>query len=153
MTKGILTTHWKMRSFVSLLRSEDWRAPRFTIPYAFLKPTPVISFMSLWRIWISCASIFILQVHKLKMNILTSYFTDLKGVHIGVDIHIALDDFINWKIIDNLLTLWGRDKMAAILLPTFSKAFAWIKTISFWFKFHWNVFLGVQLAIIYHCFI
>ena len=45
------------------------------------------------------------------------------------------------------LTHSGRDKTAAILQMTFSNAFSWMKLIVFLFKFHWNMFPGVQLGI------
>ena len=45
------------------------------------------------------------------------------------------------------LTHWGRDKMDTILQPTFSNAFSWIKTYKFRLRFHWSLFLRVQLTI------
>ena len=39
----------------------------------------------------------------------------------------------------------GHDKMATTLVMTFSNAFSWVKICSFWFKFHWNVFIGFHL--------
>ena len=50
------------------------------------------------------------------------------------------------------LTHWGRDKMAAALQTTFSNAFSWVKMYEFWLKFHWSLFLGVQLTIFHHWF-
>ena len=54
-----------------------------------------------------------------------------------------------------LLTHWGRDKMAVILQTTFWNAFSWMKMNAFsWMKmyeirskFHWSVFLRVQMTI------
>ena len=46
-----------------------------------------------------------------------------------------------------LLTLWGRDKMAAIFQTTFSNRFSWMKMYGFRLTFHWSLFLGVQLTI------
>ena len=43
------------------------------------------------------------------------------------------------------LTHGCRAKMAAILQTTFSIAFSWMKTVGFWFKFHW-----IQFSIIQH---
>ena len=45
------------------------------------------------------------------------------------------------------LTHLPQDKMAAISQTTFSDAFSSMKTYIFWFKFHWSLFLGVQLTI------
>ena len=51
-----------------------------------------------------------------------------------------------------LLTHCGRDKMAAFSQTTFSSAFSWMKMFEFQLKFHWSLFLRVQLTIIHHCF-
>ena len=40
---------------------------------------------------------------------------------------------------------WGRDKMAAISQTKLSNAFSWMKMLEFRLKFHWSLFLGVQL--------
>ena len=47
----------------------------------------------------------------------------------------------------NLLTHWGWDKMAAIFQTTFSNVFSWMKMFEFRLKFHWSLFLRVQLTI------
>ena len=46
-----------------------------------------------------------------------------------------------------MLTHWGRNKMDAISQTTLSKAFLWMKMLEFWWKFHWRLFLRVQLTI------
>ena len=51
-----------------------------------------------------------------------------------------------------LLTHCGRDKMAAIFHTTFSNGFSWLKMYWFQFKFHWSLFLWVQLTIFQHWF-
>ena len=48
------------------------------------------------------------------------------------------------------LTHWGRDKMDAISQTTFSNAFSWMKMYQFRSKFHWSLFLRVQLTIFHH---
>ena len=48
------------------------------------------------------------------------------------------------------LTHWGRDKMDAISQATFSNAFSWMKLYEFQLKFHWSLFLRVQLTILQH---
>ena len=50
------------------------------------------------------------------------------------------------------LTHWGRDKMDAISQTTFWSAFSWMKMFEFRFKFHWSLFLRVQLTIFQHWF-
>ena len=51
----------------------------------------------------------------------------------------------------NVLTHWGRDKMAAIF-QTFSNGFSGMKMYEFRLTFHWILFLEVQLTIFQHCF-
>ena len=50
------------------------------------------------------------------------------------------------------LTHWGLDKMDAISQTTFSSAFSWMKMFEFRLKFHWSLFLRVQLTISQHWF-
>ena len=50
------------------------------------------------------------------------------------------------------LTHWGRDKMDAISQMTFSSAFSWMKMFELKLKFHWSLFLRVQLTIFQHWF-
>ena len=48
------------------------------------------------------------------------------------------------------LTHWGRDKMDAISQTTLSNAFLRMKMLEFWLKFHWSLFLRVQLTVFQH---
>ena len=50
------------------------------------------------------------------------------------------------------LTHWGRDKMDAISQTPFSNAFSWMKMFEYRLKFHWSLFLRVQLTISQHWF-
>ena len=50
------------------------------------------------------------------------------------------------------LTHWGRDKMDAISQTTLSNAFSCMKMFQFRLKFHWSLFLRVQLTIFQHWF-
>ena len=50
------------------------------------------------------------------------------------------------------LTHWGRDKMAVVSQTTSSNAFSGMKILEFRLRFHWSLFLRVQLTIIQHCF-
>ena len=50
------------------------------------------------------------------------------------------------------LTIWGRDKMAAILRTTFSNAFSWMKMYELHLRFRWSLFLSIQLTIFQHWF-
>ena len=55
---------------------------------------------------------------------------------------------IDWE--SELVNSSPLDKMAAISQKIFSDAFLWMKSFVFWFKFHWSLFLGVQLTITRH---
>ena len=48
------------------------------------------------------------------------------------------------------LTHWDRDKIDAISQTTFSSAFSWMKMFEFRLKFHWSLFLRVQLTTFQH---
>ena len=48
-----------------------------------------------------------------------------------------------------ILTHWGRDEMNNISQTTFSTAFSWMKMFEFRLKFHWRLFLWVQLTIFF----
>ena len=50
------------------------------------------------------------------------------------------------------LTHLPLDKMVAISQTIFSDAFSWKKSFVFWWKFHWSLFLRVQLTITQHWF-
>ena len=48
------------------------------------------------------------------------------------------------------LTHWGRHKMDPISRTPFSNGFSWMKMFEYWLKFHWNLFLRIQLTIFEH---
>ena len=47
---------------------------------------------------------------------------------------------------------WSRDKMAGVSQTTLSNAFSWMKMLEFRLRFHWSLFLRVQLTIFHHWF-
>ena len=51
-----------------------------------------------------------------------------------------------------MLTHWVRDKMDAISQTTFSSAFSWMKIFEFRLKYHWSLFLKLQLTTFQHWF-
>ena len=62
-----------------------------------------------------------------------------------------LDSSIIWKVcLGWLISPWT--KWPPFWQKIFSHAFSWMKMIEFWFKFHWNLFLGVKLTISQHWF-
>ena len=58
----------------------------------------------------------------------------------------------NCNLTKNHLTYWGRDKIDAISQTTSSSAFSLMKMFEFRLKFHWSLFLRVQLTIFQHWF-
>ena len=60
--------------------------------------------------------------------------------------------YCNPQVMPMVLTHWGRDKIDAISLTTFSNGFSWIKMYDFRLKFHWIFFLAVKLTIFQHWF-
>ena len=57
-----------------------------------------------------------------------------------------------WRNDIDGLTHWGRDKMYAISQTTFWSAFSWMKMYKLPLRFHWSLFLCVQLTIFQHWF-
>ena len=55
---------------------------------------------------------------------------------------------------DRSLIHWGQDKMADIFQTTFSNVFSWMKinVYELRLKFHWSLFLRVQITIFQHWF-
>ena len=47
-----------------------------------------------------------------------------------------------------ILTHRGQDKMEAISHTTLSNAFYWMEMFELWLRFHWNMFLEIELTII-----
>ena len=45
---------------------------------------------------------------------------------------------------------WDWDKMATVSQTTLSNACSWMKMLEFRLRFHWSLFLRVQLTIIHH---
>ena len=50
-------------------------------------------------------------------------------------------------IVSSGLIYWGQNKMDTIFHTTFSNAFSWLKMYEFQLRFHWSLFLRVQLTI------
>ena len=61
----------------------------------------------------------------------------------------TVDDSVHYRMYDSPvpreLTHPPLDKMAAISQTTFSGAFSWMKSLVFWFEFHWILFILVQI--------
>ena len=56
----------------------------------------------------------------------------------------------SWWTTQVLDDIKGRGKIAAISQTTFSNAFSWIKMHEFHLKFHWSLFLMLELTIFQH---
>ena len=63
----------------------------------------------------------------------------------------TFNSWMKWKYHD-ILTHWGRDKMDTISQTTFSNAFSWMKMHEFHLRFHWSLFLRIELTIFQHWF-
>ena len=63
--------------------------------------------------------------------------------HIMVSANIVFQQLRSLSIISSLPGQNGRH----FWQTKFSNAFSWMKVIQFWFKFHWNLFPGIQLTI------
>ena len=75
------------------------------------------------------------------------YMTQLLSEVMPIDLIIKILLKLLWK-----LTHWGRGKMDAISQTTFSNEFSWMKMYEYRLKFHWNLFLRVQLTVFQHWF-
>ena len=97
--------------------------------------------------------------------VIKPYCAQLIVANIKVQLHLSFCNAVIVQVVEvvgdkeqlgcwwpDYLTHWGRDKMAAISQTTCSSAFSWMKMFEFWLKFHWSLFLRVQLTIIQHCF-
>ena len=97
----------------------------------------------------------------------TSHYPGL--IHWDRYASLGLDELIQWDLgieddvlkapffivlywIHFILTHWGRHKMDAISQTTFWSAFSWMKMYEFRLRFHWSLFLRVQLTIFQHWF-
>ena len=97
-------------------------------------------------------------------DVVTAIYVSVTSVdHPGWPAAVSFAMFAQWLILSCLvtsngvvfvsgLTNWGRDKMAAVFQTTFSNAFSSMKMFEFWLKFHWSLFLSVQLTIFQHWF-
>ena len=66
-----------------------------------------------------------------------------------------IQDMNSWPLLGmdtSQLTHWGWDKMAVISQTTFSNALSWMKKLDIWLKFHWRLFLRVELIMTQHWF-
>ena len=83
-------------------------------------------------------------------------YRDAAGLHQAIDLkesNKGLNQFVDilqWLRYD--LTHVGRDKMVDFFQTTFSNAFSWMKMFQLRLKFHWSLFLWVQLTISHHWF-
>ena len=65
---------------------------------------------------------------------------------------VWLGDYLAGRQCGSVLTHLPLEKMAAISRTIFSDAFSWMKSLIFWLKFYWSLFLTVQLIITQHWF-
>ena len=103
---------------------------------------------------------FVIAVHWVEWQ---QYLTDMMPIVIArlctvypcsmvLFVLLWLSRYISEPIQAYHSTHWGRDKMAAIFQTTLSNAFSWMKMLEFRLKFHWNLFIRVQLTTFQHWF-
>ena len=74
------------------------------------------------------------------------YSSSMLGFH-GMLIKVRVN--IDWCCFSSH---WGRHKMAAVSQTTAWNVCSWMKMLEFRLRFHWSLFLRVQLTIIQHWF-
>ena len=128
----VVVIHWLIFPYPSGLL--HWHCGNLTIA-----PVPA---KQPWWIWINTSCEFIMNdcitTTKQSTTKPCAYFL---GYTVGQSQHVTCCAFPSDK------THWGRDKMAAVFQTTFSNRFSWMKWYAFRLKFHWNLFVGVQLTI------
>ena len=65
---------------------------------------------------------------------------------------VYCDGYSEEKVQVDILVNSPLDKMASVSQTVFSDAFLWMKSFVFRLKFHWSLFLRVQLTITHHWF-
>ena len=80
---------------------------------------------------------------------LSSNISELSEAWLPINYHVHI-----WQLscsdICQTFKYWGRDKIDAIFQTTCLNAFSWMKLYKFQWKFHWGLFLKVQLTIPQH---
>ena len=116
----------------------------------------------IWKTFFRCPNVLLIKYkYKISISSVIRYKYKWQNLHIQIQDRIwteprpmVLTQFF-WNNLASSptgLTHWGQDKMAAVSQTTFSKVFSWMKIYEFWLKFHWSLFLMVQLAIFHHWF-
>ena len=105
-------------------------------------------FSILYTTW--CLFIKKFKVKKLNTN--SKCITKHTQKHEPTKKHAStLSVLLLYKLHATKLTHWDINKIATILQMTFSNEFS-LQKVVFWIKFHWILFLGVQLIISQHWF-
>ena len=82
-----------------------------------------------------------------------SFVNETAGLkHMGTNSEMDVTLTIADRMLKSALTHLLLDKMATILQMISPVAFLWMKSFVFWLKFHWRLFLRVQLTIYQHWF-
>ena len=74
------------------------------------------------------------------------------GPMLGSSIPHWVNELVPGKTADNIINSSHLDKMAAISQTLYSDAFSWMKMYKFQLRFHWTLFLRVQLTIFQYWF-
>ena len=82
----------------------------------------------------------------------------IKNTEVFLWFWISLPVFVTFYILNTEIQLSGRqykqrsfNKTAPCRKRHFQNAFSWKRILVIWFKFHWSLFLRIQLTIRHHC--
>ena len=85
----------------------------------------------------------------------STYRTSQSNCHNSNFVVVNVGQFYLYPVIrlpQCLLTHWVRDKIAVIFQTIFSSVISWTKMYKFRLRFHWSLFLRVQLTTLQHWF-
>ena len=130
-----------------------------------LKPYPYhISPLSLlghvaWELYNSCStgndgkSLILIHLFTVAMASLIARFMGPTWGPSGADRTQVGPMLAPWTLLSGfVLTHWGHTKWPTFFQMAFPNASSWMKMLEFRLKFHWGLFLSVQLMIFQHCF-
>ena len=90
--------------------------------------------------------IVVFYIHLMTDSTLKMYSHNISSTDLGY----IQDPNLIINVPADVLTHWGRNKMAAILQTIFSNSFSWMKMYESRLKLHWSLFPRAQLTIFQH---
>ena len=93
------------------------------------------------------------EIHAFSLKKMHSKMASAKWRPFCLGLNVLnTDRYLSRLRLKQCLLHWDRDKMDAISQTTFSSAFSWMRMYVFRLKFHWSLFLRVQLTVFKHWF-